>query len=91
MLEMWHQHSFQPDQNLSFRSKFRSRYRINFSRHGAVRNTFWMSHAKIFISFNAAIVSAILTEARETTDEYVMVDVGASVLRPSATSLALRR
>ena len=48
-----------------------------------------MSHAITFIPLRAAIVNAILTESRETTDAYVKV-LGTSVVCPPAMNLALR-
>jgi hypothetical protein len=45
-----------------------------FSLQSAVSYAFWMSQARIFRSFlSAAMVNAILTELRETTDAYVSV------------------
>ena len=49
-----------------------------------------MSHAITLSSLSTAIVSAMRTESRETTDEYVSV-LGVSVICPPATNLALRR
>ena len=46
-----------------------------------------MSHTSISNSFNAEIVSAILTESLDTTDEYV-IKSGVAVLCPPPTSLA---
>ena len=60
-----------------------------FSLHNAVRYAFWISHARMSRSFNAAIVRAIRTESLETTYEYVM-EAGAVVVCPPPTSLALR-
>ena len=45
---------------------------------------------ELFKSFNAAINSAIRTDSRDTTDEYVVV-AGGSVTCPPATYRALRR
>ena len=44
-----------------------------FSRHGAVRYAFWMSHASTSRPFKAAIVNAIRTLSLDTTEEYVRV------------------
>ena len=49
-----------------------------------------MSHASISNSFNAAIISAILTKSLDTTDEYV-IEAHVDVLCPPPTSLACLR
>ena len=50
-----------------------------FSLHSSVRYALWISNARMSRPFNAAIVSAILTESRDTTEEYV-IEVGAVVM-----------
>ena len=45
-----------------------------FSRHGAVKYAFWISHARISKSFKAAMVRAMRTLSLETTDAYVSND-----------------
>ena len=50
----------------------------------------WMSHANISNTFNAAIVSAILTKYLHTIDEFV-IEEGVSVLCLLPTSLDFLR
>ena len=50
-----------------------------FSLHTAVRYEFWISHARMLRSFNAAIVRTIQTDSLDTTNEYAM-EAGAVVV-----------
>ena len=61
-----------------------------FSLHFAVRYAFCISHARMSKLFKAAMVSAIQTESRNTTDEYV-IEAGATVICPPPTSRAFLR